>query len=501
MTSSTPKQRVPTWRVLVRTARIFLLSLVILVGLPVVAWWIVGLVLRSQGRQELQSVLVELEQKDPAWTWERLQADRQSVPAEQNFFEMIQRIARQVRPPGQIPRTLRSQEYAWQEYRQSVPPNHRWLPQAMAVVRRDFQAFPEALPLLRSLKNYPRGSVQIMLDTNPLATRLEFLDHWATLSTLLELESQLAIQEGDFSRALGHIQTFFQSSRVLGETPVLIGHLVALSSHRTGLKTVEHWLAHDTAAEPLDQVQRWIQQENSHLTSDRAWRAERASINELFIALENGSVTLEDLLSHDIPNGDWYLYQWLRWTYWYRVPRDQATYLRWMSRWLEEVMSRPVEERLAAAKALEQSLQSDLQVAAAPVSSMMLRYTTSTRAMVPQVQTVALNRCAAVAVACERFRQKHQRWPQQLDELTPQFLAQLPVDPFTGQPLQMTQTADGLVIHSTVQQLEGLRRPEHPREAAGLPEGVLVGFRLWNPERRRQPPLPAQLHLPEDDND
>ena len=501
MPSSIPGRKVSAWRVLMRTMRVLLLSLVILVGLPVLAWWIVGLVLRSQGRQELHSVLVELEQKDPAWTWERLQVDRPAVPAEQNFFEMIQRIARQVRPVGQIPRPLHSKEHAWQEYRQSVPPNHRWLPQAVTVVRRDFQTLPEALTLLRSLKKYPQGSVQITLDANPLATRLEFLDHWATLSTLLDLESQLAIQEGDFPRAVGHIQTFFQSSHLFGETPVLIGHLVALSSHRMGLKTVEQWLAHDTAAEQLDQVQRWIEQDNSHLTSDLAWRAERAAINELFTALENGSVTLEELLSHDIPNGDWYLYQWLRWTYWYRVPRDRATYLRWMSRWLEEVMSRPVEERLAAAKAFEQSLQSDLQVPAAPVTFVMLRYITSTRVMVSQVQAVALNRCAQVAVACERFRQKHQRWPKQLDELTPEFLAQLPVDPFTGQPLLMTQTANGLVIHSPVQQLEGLRRPEHPREAAGLPEGVLVGFRLWNPEHRRQPPLPTQLQLPEGGND
>jgi hypothetical protein len=493
MTASSPRQKVPTWRVLVRTLRVFLLGLVILVGLPLLAWWTVGLVLRYQGRQELRGVLVELDQKDPAWTWEGLHANRPSVPAEQNLLEMLKRLARQVRPKDRIPTPWRSQRQAWAEYRLSVPPNHRWIPEATTVVRDDLQAFPEALPLLRSLKNYPHGSVEIILEPNPLQTRLEFMDSWVTVRDMLELDTLLAIQEGDFRRAAGHIQTLFQTSRVIGETSCLLSHLTSRSIHRMGIEKVEQWLAHDSAPEQLEQVQRWIEEGLPHLTSDWPWRVERAMVNELFVQLERGQVSLDELFGRDIPDGDWYLYQWLRWSYWYRVPRDRAYYLRYFTRWIEEVMRRPVEERLAAAQAFEESLKSDLPTSEAPVAHLMLKYTTTRRLVVGLIQSVALSRCAVVGVACERFRQKHQRWPKELSELTPEFLPHLPVDPFTGQPLQMTRTAEGIVIHCTVQPQEGLRRPEHPREAVGLPEGVLIGFRLWNPERRRQPPLPAQV--------
>ena len=48
----------------------------------------------------------------------------------------------------------------------------------------------------------------------------------------------------------------------------------------------------------------------------------------------------------------------------------------------------------------------------------------------------ALGLIALVAVALERFRLSHGRYPDDLDELAPAFLAVLPADPYTAQPLR-----------------------------------------------------------------
>jgi hypothetical protein len=92
-----------------------------------------------------------------------------------------------------------------------------------------------------------------------------------------------------------------------------------------------------------------------------------------------------------------------------------------------------------------------------------------------------------VGIACERFRLKHDRWPTALADLCPQFLPAVSLDPFDGEPLRLAAQDDGIVIHSvgTVQ-----RNSSVPVDRPGLPEGVEVGFRLWNPDARRLPPPP-----------
>ena len=47
------------------------------------------------------------------------------------------------------------------------------------------------------------------------------------------------------------------------------------------------------------------------------------------------------------------------------------------------------------------------------------------------------------AIALKRFQLKHGSFPQQLAELTPEFLASVPLDPVDGQPLRYRLNADG----------------------------------------------------------
>jgi len=55
---------------------------------------------------------------------------------------------------------------------------------------------------------------------------------------------------------------------------------------------------------------------------------------------------------------------------------------------------------------------------------------------------------ADAALAIEQFRRKHDRLPETLDELVPEFLDAVPIDPFDGKPLRYVVREDAYVIYS-----------------------------------------------------
>ncbi|MEI9866553.1 MAG: hypothetical protein WDN00_18765 [Limisphaerales bacterium] len=65
-----------------------------------------------------------------------------------------------------------------------------------------------------------------------------------------------------------------------------------------------------------------------------------------------------------------------------------------------------------------------------------------------EAETCAQIRLTVTALAIERFRLAHGQLPESLDELVPQFLSSLPLDPFDGQPLRYRRLTKGYVIYS-----------------------------------------------------
>jgi hypothetical protein len=93
------------------------------------------------------------------------------------------------------------------------------------------------------------------------------------------------------------------------------------------------------------------------------------------------------------------------------------------------------------------------------------------------------------ALAAERFRRDFGRWPTTLDELVPKYVIAVPRDPHDLQPLRLARRPDGIVIYSVGQDEidDG-----GAIESDGAAKATDIGFRLWDVEQRRQPPLPAK---------
>jgi len=72
----------------------------------------------------------------------------------------------------------------------------------------------------------------------------------------------------------------------------------------------------------------------------------------------------------------------------------------------------------------------------------------STKLTSAEMSTQAELRALIVALACERYRLARGNWPTSLKELLPEYLQEIPIDPYTGKELIYRLLPDGVVIYS-----------------------------------------------------
>jgi hypothetical protein len=103
-------------------------------------------------------------------------------------------------------------------------------------------------------------------------------------------------------------------------------------------------------------------------------------------------------------------------------------------------------------------------------------------------------RCIAAILAAERYRLKHSRWPEKIDDLKDLAAKETLIDPCDGKPLRLRCEPDGLVIYSVGS--NGVDDGGTEETLRGR-DSLDIGFRLWDVAHRRQPPVPRPP--PDDD--
>jgi hypothetical protein len=145
-----------------------------------------------------------------------------------------------------------------------------------------------------------------------------------------------------------------------------------------------------------------------------------------------------------------------------------------------EIAKLPVEEQVPQLKRLEST------VASQPLLVQLLAPSTSQVAGAVRRTQSAL-RCAIVAIALERYRLAHHRWPESLSALVPAYLSSVPTDPYDGASLRIRGKTDRVVVYSV-----GPDGQDNDGNVFWNPcrPGTDIGFRLWDINRRRQRPTP-----------
>jgi hypothetical protein len=424
------------------------------------------------GARQLAAARADADADDPNWTWERLNEARPLPPRGKNGAPLIPEIKRLTSPSWG--KTLADPEF---NPRLDIAPNVRYSPSVMEVVRRELTASAGAVGYARALKDRPFGYTAIELGPNVVDTLLPHVQANREVADLLKWECVVAVEDADDARTADGLLALLNASRAVGDEPFLISQLVRMAVRAIAVRTAERAVAHRTDLALADL--------HAALAADAedplllyGYRGERATTDRMMERVQTGAIDFDKLLgSVGTPTK----------RPWWRIvgpSRAGATAVRAELlnhlNWCVGVARLPVHEQAARV------------AAAPPVSADPDGVSLKLAGGVDKLaqahwRSVAEARCAVAGVACERFRQERGRWPNDLNELLPKFLAAVPLDPYGGAPLRYAKLDDGVVVSSAG---KGPSRVEPGPSRPGLPEGIDFGFRLWNPDRRHLPPPP-----------
>jgi hypothetical protein len=364
------------------------------------------------------------------------------------------------------------------------------------VLRAELKAADKALAQARRLVEFPAGRYPLKWSKD-LNVILPHASVARLIVNMLRYDGLLRAHDGDSAGALQDIRAVLHVSRAMGDEPFLVTQGVRLWTDRTLAELLERMLAlskFDEAA--LREWQSLLAREAEIPFFLMAMRGERAVMDDLLENTQKGEISFRNLSrfitdlkrSNSPPTPGW--------------STDLATYrdtLRFYvsvrglrAAMLErgnahvKIANLPDKEKLQALEALgteplpENTLSLDF-ISTSPRG-------TTKRFLINYLRHKAQFRSAQAALAAERFRLAQKRWPANLEELVPDYLAAVPEDPFNGERLRFVRKPWGLVIYSVGQDLIDnggtLTAPEVEAD------GPDVGFILYDPDKRRQPAKP-----------
>jgi hypothetical protein len=430
---------------------------------------------RARGEKELAAAFAQTDATDPDWRWAALNAKRIIPPPDRNGAAVIARM-----------RELGQNEFGRQLDSRSWPPlsprpeaNVRFDPEVIAEARRDLAAAAPTVELARTLKDFPTGNRRIELSPDMLSTQLEDTQYTRYATSILQWDVVVAVEDGDAPLAAANLLAMLNVSRSTGDEPFVVSQLVRIATSRIALYSAEWVLAQARLTdEQLAGLQAAWRADAEEPLFLYGVRGERAAADVLLKNLADGTVTPDTIGGMRKPSGLTFgAYSW--WLYRGRYPGERAFYHRWVSQAIAAAKL-PLHEQAVAMRRLP-----DVSPSRRPIVAMLV---------LPAAEGVSQSyrrrvgeaRCAAVGLACERFRLKHGRWPDALDEIPKEILPDVPLDPSDGRPLRYAKRPDGVVVYT-------LGRNGFDNGGAierwGDPSDD-DGFRLWNPDQRRRPHVP-----------
>jgi hypothetical protein len=463
--------------------------------IKVIGWGLLILVLlvilgvfwnHSKMESKLQKTLAEMDRSEPGWRWEDIEAAREEVPEEENSARIV------VAAAEQMPQRWPSADFPDERLR-SLPPNEMLNGEDFVRLSKELAHARPALRYVERVTDMPRGRHSVHLERNPIATLLPHLQQCRNLLTLLTYESMRRNQRGDSKGALSVCRAALNVARSIGEEPFYVSHLVRIACSVLVCQAIERTLGQgEPSPEDLSALQKLLETEDAFPALLIATRGERAALHKVFEGIERGELTATELerLSSGGRHSQLDRLKDTLLSLWRMDTReDHALFLSFMTRFVKAAQL-PMHEQAAVERALDQEFRERLAPSALPGTAMI------TRGLLPAVSKMgeafrrerATLRCMTVALAAERYRQDKKAWPDNIDQLCPQFLAAVPLDPFDGKPLRYRRVQDGVVIYSVGQDVTDnggnldRDRPTSP--------GVDFGFRLWDVNKRRQPPRP-----------
>jgi hypothetical protein len=472
------------WRWVLRIGLGIVVALILIVGFQ---WWrLEGIT--SEGRAALAQVIAQTDGLDPHWRWEAIEDERPQIPESENSARVIRDAA-----AASGKKTIHIKSFPGGGNLLDGPGNRRLDAEHLRFIDEALKEHERPLALVVSLKDHPRGRTVITLAPDALSTLLPHVQNSRAAAELLVMDSERSLSAGQPEALPARIDAILHAGAALRDEPFLVSLMVRMAIRRTACRRVERLLGMAQPGE--DELRRLA----AHFDAERGQemllptlRGERANYHFMFDNLEAGRVPLAKVVReiNSSPSRDPDLpARFGAFVYRYRIPTDHA-YLLGLFNEACEIATHPLHEQGAQWEELEQrvrSARSDALSRGRLLSCVLFPAMKKVGDAVGRDQ--ALLRCVSAALAAERYRLAHGKWPRELAELCPDFLAKVPADPFDNQPLRLARRADGLAIYSI--DVDGQDDGgENLDPARRSPLGMDLGVRLWDVSKRA---LPAEV--------
>jgi hypothetical protein len=446
----------------------------ILIGLlvvPVTFFLIRREIIFAWNEDELGEAIAETERLDPHWRWDDLQANRAKVPDEENAVFQIRKVKELVGPEPRTPPERHGLYAVDTDSLQSVPPNKELRPEDRATLQAIVKEHADAVQAARGMAHFPRGRFPLQLAPDPLATKMGDIEPWRQVFQLLAYDVEHCTLVGNAQEAVTGIRTLLTSVQAFENEPTLIITLVRVAGSVIVIQRLERLLAMTDQVPDLPAVVEELNAASRDRTLYHGLRGERALMSVVFDRLLDGSHPSKNSSSNPLDLlGEYYFRS--------RVPADHAQYLRALQRMIDATQLPPHEQiqeyrRIIAAVPNKKDY---------PLTALLFPAVEKVAVAVHRRQ--ALLRCARLGILAEVYRREVGRWPDSLTVLAKDFSEDDVADPFDGAPLRYRRTAYGAIVYSVgPDQVDD----NGDVELTGPGRSPDVGFRLYDPDKRRQP--------------
>jgi hypothetical protein len=290
------------------------------------------------------------------------------------------------------------------------------------------------LKLLHEAAERPACNFGIEYTYPYIPVTLPPLNKMRLLNTFLNLSARVNTAHGDMSAAMKDLNAGFAVANHCTSEPMVIGTIVAAGMYRSSLKTFQYVLEHGDLSKDIFDTLHLNPYMNFNAILHRSIQRSKSKGLSVFTMRNPFLVTI----GYEMKGIEEAAYRVFLWE------TELKSYLSTMSKY-EELSSKPYHEHAKEWMRLSK-IESKKREKLGLLAHAWMPPLSGNGEMAAEAN--AQYRLSLLAVAMLKYRFAEGNFPDKLEQLVPEYMLMLPIDPFTGKHLKMTKSDTQTIIYS-----------------------------------------------------